>query len=170
MWVAGLGVEEATAAITDRLRGVLNEPEVYVSLNEPSDAVGWYLPLTQYHLKPLDTIRINVEGTRAGEPIDDIFWLGPDASVNLGPAYGSLQVGGMRVDDAEAAITAHLREVLRSPEVSVELLKASEVPDNCLPLAPTGSRLAIILKFDRARRRPRRLGWMAFTTLAPVAW
>jgi protein involved in polysaccharide export with SLBB domain len=148
--VAGMGIEEATVAIEIHLREVLNYPEVCVSLIEPSGAAGWYMPLNQYRLKPYDTVRIDVSGALAGQPIDDIFWLGPDASVNLGLAYGWIQLGGMSLDDATAAVTTHLREILRNPKVSIELLKASDLSEECLPLAPYRIKADDYLKIGQA--------------------
>ena len=43
----------------------------------------------------------------------------------MGPAYGRVRVAGMTVEQASAAITAKLKEVLEKPEVSVQLARTS---------------------------------------------
>ena len=45
--------------------------------------------------------------------------------MNLGPAYGTVRVIGMTIEEAQRAIKAKLMNILREPEVSVQLARAS---------------------------------------------
>ncbi len=90
--VAGLGVEEAKAAIEETLKQFLREPVVSVSL-------------------------LQMAGSQqiAGEHL-----VSPDGTVNLG-TYGSVIVVGMTVDEATDAIERHLEQYLDDPEVAVDV-------------------------------------------------
>jgi polysaccharide export outer membrane protein len=92
--VAGLTPAEAKAAIVKYLRGQLkNEPEVTVTLSQAG----------------------GVQDIR-GEHI-----VGPDGTVRLG-VYGSVRVCGMTLDEAKAAIEAHLGQFLYHPQISVDVV------------------------------------------------
>ena len=52
-------------------------------------------------------------------PIDGARLVEPDGQVNLGPGYGRVGVQDMTVNEAEAAITRHLKKLLRMPAVQV---------------------------------------------------
>ena len=45
--------------------------------------------------------------------------------VNLGPAYGSVRVVGMTLEESKKAIEAKLGRMVREPEVSVQLARVS---------------------------------------------
>jgi polysaccharide biosynthesis/export protein len=45
----------------------------------------------------------------------------PEGTINLGLSYGSIRVAGMTLDQARAAITAHLKRVLKEPHPVVSL-------------------------------------------------
>jgi polysaccharide export outer membrane protein len=83
------------------------------------------VPLPPYRAKTFDVLQIQVVGTLLDQPINDFYLVDADGTVNLGPAYGKTRVAGMTVEEAKEAITQHLRQVLRQPEVSVQLAQAS---------------------------------------------
>jgi polysaccharide export outer membrane protein len=91
--VDGLTAEEASAAIEKQLKMVIKDAAVSVS------------PL---RTKPLQQI--------AGEHL-----VRPDGKVSLG-TYGLVRVCGLTVTQARQAIEAHLRQYLKDPEVSVDVL------------------------------------------------
>jgi tetratricopeptide (TPR) repeat protein/protein involved in polysaccharide export with SLBB domain len=70
-------------------------------------------------VEPLDVLTIWGRGTLLDQPIQKCFLVEPDGGVSLGPCYGRVVVKGMTVPEAEAAITKHLKEILRAPEVEV---------------------------------------------------
>jgi polysaccharide biosynthesis/export protein len=90
--VGGLTVEQAEEAIARHLRTILKEPKVSATLAE----MGAKQQIAGQHL------------------------VGPDGSVTLG-SYGSVQVVGMTIGQAKAAIEQHLQPYLENPEVSVDV-------------------------------------------------
>jgi polysaccharide biosynthesis/export protein len=92
--VAGLTVMEARVAIAERLVELkLKDPDVRVTLSQAA---------TLQEIK--------------GEHI-----VGPDGTVRLG-VYGSVQVSGMTLDEAKAAIEDHLSDYLSRPLISVSVI------------------------------------------------
>ena len=79
------------------------------------------VPRPPYHLRTLDLLSIQVQGTLPDAPIAGVYSVEPGGLVKLGARYGSVQVGGLTVEQAEAAITKHLRAYLKEPVVSVTL-------------------------------------------------
>ena len=55
------------------------------------------------------------------QPIDNYYRVEAEGVVNLGPAYGSVRVVGMTLEEAKKAIEAKLGQIVREPEVSVQL-------------------------------------------------
>jgi polysaccharide biosynthesis/export protein len=96
---------------------VINPPDVLVI-----DLIR-AVPLPPYKIKPLDLLYINVRGTPAEDPIKGVFRVEPDGIVRLGPAYGSLPVLDLTIDDAIRDITKHLKTAgnLKDPQVSLTL-------------------------------------------------
>ncbi|MEN6457947.1 MAG: polysaccharide biosynthesis/export family protein [Thermoguttaceae bacterium] len=79
------------------------------------------VPRPPYHLRTLDMIGLQVQGTLPEAPISGIYTVEPGGLLKLGPHYGSVKVGGMTVEQAEAAISKHLRGFLQTPVVAAEL-------------------------------------------------
>jgi polysaccharide biosynthesis/export protein len=90
--VAGLTVEQAENTIREYLRQFVVEPVVTASLADMA---------TKQQI--------------AGQHL-----VGPDGTVTLG-SYGSVQVIGMTIQQAKAAIEEHLSQSLDAPEVSVDV-------------------------------------------------
>ncbi|GAB6166900.1 hypothetical protein JCM19992_30600 [Thermostilla marina] len=83
------------------------------------------VPLPPYRLEVYDVLQIDVLGTLLDQPINGYFMVESEGTINLGPAYGSVRVVGMTLEEARWAIDAHLRQILKAPEVSVQLARAS---------------------------------------------
>jgi polysaccharide biosynthesis/export protein len=64
-------------------------------------------------------------GTLLDQPIDNFYLVEGEGTVNLGPAYGTLRVGGMTIEEASDAMTKQLSQILRQPEVSVQLARTA---------------------------------------------
>lgn len=90
--VAGLSLEEARGAITDRLTDTLANPEVSIALAQPA-------------IKQL----ISAE-----------HLVGPDGTVSLG-VYGKVRVSGLTINEARKAVEKHLSQFLEEPEVAVDV-------------------------------------------------
>ena len=96
---------------------------------EPPDVLNIEMlklvPLPPYRAEVYDVLQIQVTGTFFDQPINGFFMVGGDGTVSLGAAYGSARVVGMTIDEARAAIREKLTEVLRAPEVSVQLARSA---------------------------------------------
>lgn len=96
---------------------------------EPPDVVQVevlkLVPLPPYRVEAYDVLQINVLGTLLDQPINNYFLVEAEGTVNLGPAYGTVRVVGMTIEEAQATIKTKLLTVLREPEVSVQLARAS---------------------------------------------
>jgi polysaccharide export outer membrane protein len=90
--VGGLSLEEATAAVTKHLQGILSNPQVSLTINE----FGGQQQIVGEHL------------------------VAPDGTVNLG-TYGLVYVAGMTIPEAKEAIEQHLGQYLERPLVSVDV-------------------------------------------------
>ena len=83
------------------------------------------VPLPPYRVEAYDVLRVDVYGTFLEQPINDFYLVEAEGILNLGPAYGSIRVVGMTIDQTKQAIQNHLAQYLNEPEVSVELGRAS---------------------------------------------
>jgi polysaccharide biosynthesis/export protein len=91
--VAGMTIEESTATITDKLKGVLTSPEVSVQLSR----------------------------TAGTQPVTGQYAVAPDGTVNL-RQYGMIHVSGKTLTEIREDLTKHLGQYFDSPEVSVDVL------------------------------------------------
>jgi protein involved in polysaccharide export with SLBB domain len=91
--VAGLTIDEAQAAIAKQLSRLIPQPQVSVTLLQPTGMQQVF-----------------------GEHL-----IGPDGTINLG-IYGTVYVTGMTVEEARVAIEKQLSEYLDEPKVSVDVL------------------------------------------------
>jgi polysaccharide export outer membrane protein len=95
------------------------------------------VPLPPYRAEIYDVLQIQVMGTLPGHPIGPrdeygnptpdggFYMVEAEGMINLGPAYGTVRVAGMTIEEIEEAIYRHLLRVLRAPVVSVQLARAS---------------------------------------------
>lgn len=73
------------------------------------------VPKPPYRIEPLDSLAIRVTEALPEQPIQGIFPVETDGTVNLGFDYGSVNVQGMSLEKARAAIERHLRRSLKPP-------------------------------------------------------
>jgi len=83
------------------------------------------VPRPPYRIEIYDVLQVRAVGTLIDQPLDGFFLVEGEGIVTLGPAYGSVRVAGMSVDEAAAAITTALKKVLNKPEVSVQLARTA---------------------------------------------
>ncbi len=83
------------------------------------------VPKPPYQLRTADIVAIMVQGTLPDAPIGGNYVVEPGGIVDLGPAYGKVHVADMSVEAARAAIDEHLRQSLRSPVTSLQLVQMS---------------------------------------------
>jgi len=83
------------------------------------------VPLPPYRIDIYDVLRIRVMGTLLDQPIDDFYLVEGEGVVSLGPAYGTVRIAGMTVEEATDVITRKLELVLLEPYVSVQLARTA---------------------------------------------
>jgi polysaccharide export outer membrane protein len=83
------------------------------------------VPKPPYRIDVYDVLQIRSSFALPDQPINDFYIVEAEGVVNLGPAYGSIRVVGMTIDEATANIRAKLGEVLTQPDVSVQLARAA---------------------------------------------
>jgi polysaccharide export outer membrane protein len=79
------------------------------------------VPLSPYKIKPQDMLFIQVLGTPPEDPIKGPYRVEPDGKVRFGPAYGSVPVADLTLDEATRDIQRFLKKSLKDPQVSVSL-------------------------------------------------
>ncbi|MCS7306527.1 MAG: polysaccharide biosynthesis/export family protein [Thermoguttaceae bacterium] len=98
---------------------------------EPPDVISIemlkMIPIPPYRIEIYDVLAIRVLGTLLDQPIDGYYLVDADGTVDLGPAYGRVRIAGMTLEEARQTITRHLEAVLRQPEVSLQLARASGI-------------------------------------------
>jgi len=90
---AGRTTEELQAIILEKLTGVYTNPSVWVTL-----------------------LQMGAQQQIAGEHL-----VAPDGKVNLG-TYGRVRIVGMTIEEAQAAVQAHLSQYLEQPEIALDVL------------------------------------------------
>jgi polysaccharide export outer membrane protein len=109
-----------------RERSMVSLPDYRV---EPPDILQIEMlklvPLPPYRIDIYDVLQIRVLGTILDQPIDGFFMVEGEGIVSLGPAYGTVRVVGMTIEEATETITRKLQEVLAKPDVSVQLARTA---------------------------------------------
>jgi polysaccharide export outer membrane protein len=81
------------------------------------------VPLPPYKIKAQDLLFINVRGTPAEDPIKGVFRVEPEGIIRLGPAYGSMPIVDLTIEEAIRDLEKHLKTKggLKDPQVSLSL-------------------------------------------------
>jgi polysaccharide export outer membrane protein len=115
------------------------------------------VPRPPYKIQATDILSIQLVGgiptaSAGGGPNADQYLVSPSGRIDLGPAYGEagrVHVTGMTEDEAAQAIQTKLQEVLKNPQVSVQLSQSAAMqpitgehlvaPDGTVNLGSYGS-------------------------------
>ncbi len=76
---------------------------------------------SEYILHSGDTVMLTVTGTLPDEPIAGVFPIEAGGVIQLGFNYGTVEIAGMTTENARRAIDAHMRTLLRGPNVTLAL-------------------------------------------------
>lgn len=79
------------------------------------------IPRPPYRVEPLEILLINVSNTLPNQPISGPYVVSPEGSINLGFGYGVVRAAGLTLEKIQENIQMHLKNVLKSPEVTVAL-------------------------------------------------
>jgi polysaccharide export outer membrane protein len=71
------------------------------------------VPRPPYRIEPLDTLAILVTEALPQQPIQGLYLVEPEGTVNLGFNYGSVRVVDLTVEEAKTAIETYLRTILK---------------------------------------------------------
>jgi protein involved in polysaccharide export with SLBB domain len=96
---------------------------------KPPDVLGIevikLVPRPPYRIETYDVLQIRVLGTILHQPINGYFLVEGDGIVTLGPAYGTVRVEGMTIEEATRTMTAYLRTILQRPNVLIQLIRSA---------------------------------------------
>ncbi len=87
------------------------------------------VPRPPYRINAHDALMVRVFGTPQNMPIDDYYTVSEMGIVDLGPAYGVVQVSGLTVDEAAEAARRVLQYVLQQPSVTVQLARSASAAE-----------------------------------------
>lgn len=82
------------------------------------------VPKPPYHVEPMDALAVQVTGTVKEKEIWGLYPIEPNGTINLGLGYGTVQVSGMTIEEAQKAVLDHLSKILTEPTVQVSLGQA----------------------------------------------
>jgi len=108
------------------------------------------IPLPPYRIEPLDVLYLYAPGAPDKAPVNGLYPVDPDGTINLGPDYGGqVRVAEMTSQEAERLIAKHLKQFLKEPSVAVSLAQSRGVqqvrgehlirPDGTIGLGTYGS-------------------------------
>jgi polysaccharide biosynthesis/export protein len=108
------------------------------------------IPLPPYRIEPMDTLYLYAPGASDKAPINGLYPVDPDGTINLGPDYGGqLKIAEMTSQEAEKIIARQLQKFLRDSSVSVSLAQSKGIqqirgehlvnPDGTVRLGQYGS-------------------------------
>jgi polysaccharide export outer membrane protein len=112
----------------------------------------------------LDSLVIQASGVLPTDPIAGIYSVDPEGTVNLGLAYGSVRVVGLKLEEAKKAIETHLKDAakLKDPMVVValnqtgaqQLIRGDHLvrPDGTIGLGTYGNVYVTGLTLSEARK------------------
>ena len=121
------------------------------------------VPKPPYRIQPLDALYIQATPTLPNQPIGGAYGVEPDGKVNLGITYGTIEVAGKTLAEAQDAIQDYLaKNILKNPRVQVSLAQSrgrQQITgehlvrmDGTIGLGVYGSVYVAGLTLDQARR------------------
>jgi len=123
---------------------VIETPDILVI-----DAIK-VIPLPPYRVEPLDVIYVTGKNVFESDPINGLYPIDPDGTINLGPAYGGvIRVADLTTDDIQKIVQNKVRLFAKGAEVTVSLAQSRGVqqisgqhmvgPDGVVRLGSYGS-------------------------------
>ncbi len=83
------------------------------------------VPKSPHRIETFDVLLIRVSGTVPEYPIDDVYPIDADGSVNLGPQYGRIKLVDLTIEEAEDEVRSQLSQILTEVDVSISLVQAA---------------------------------------------
>jgi len=86
------------------------------------------IPLPPYKIEPLDVLYLYAPGAPESKPINGLYPVDPDGTINLGPDYGGqFKVVDITAQEVEKILAKHLIRFIKEPAVSVSLAQSKGV-------------------------------------------
>ena len=83
------------------------------------------IPLPPYRVQPLDVLFLNSPNALERDPIQGLYPVEPDGTVNLGVSYGgTFKVVDLTTPEIEKRMTVHLQKTIKDITVSVSLAQS----------------------------------------------
>lgn len=79
------------------------------------------IPKPPYRLQALDAISLRVPNALLEAPIQGVYQVDTDGTVNLGSSYGLLNIAGLTVSEAKDKIFDLLKSKIKDPQVEIAL-------------------------------------------------
>jgi hypothetical protein len=89
--------------------------------------VGQAVALSAYRIEPLDILQFRVEPALKNAPLSGTYYVEPDEKINLGLPYGSVQVGGLTLEQAQQVVQDQIGKIIDPPQVNIALLRSHGV-------------------------------------------
>ena len=83
------------------------------------------VPPSPYHIAVYDVLQIRTAHALPEQPINENYLVEASGEVDLGPAYGKIKLVGLTTDESAEAIAKKLAQVLKQPDVSVQLARTA---------------------------------------------
>jgi polysaccharide export outer membrane protein len=121
------------------------------------------IPLPPYRLEPLDVLYLAAQNVFEQFPLDGLYPIDPDGTIDLGPRYGGkVRVIELSTEEAQKVVQAKVREKAKAAEVTVALAQSRGVqqisgqhivrPDGTVSLGSYGSVYVAGLSLAQAKQ------------------
>ncbi len=156
-----------TAGVSSDIPRELNKVSMPTYVIEPPDILQIEavrtVPLPPYKIEPLDSLVIQVDGLPPDEPIEGVYPVEPEGTVNFGLTYGSVRLVGLTLEQAKEAIEKHLKNLkFKEPKAVVSVAQTRGLqqitgphlvrPDGTVGLGSYGSAYVAGLTLQDARK------------------
>ena len=81
------------------------------------------VPKGPYRLEPMEVLQIEVPDALPKQDIKGLYMISPEGRINLGHTYGFVRIGGLTVEQAQAAIRSQLAPIIKNANVNVALVQ-----------------------------------------------
>ncbi len=108
------------------------------------------IPLPPYRVQPLDILYVSGKNVFETDPINGLYPVEPDGTINLGPAYGgTIRVADLTTEEIQRVVQTKVRQFAKNAEMTVSLAQSRGVqmisgqhivrPDGTVGLGSYGS-------------------------------
>jgi polysaccharide biosynthesis/export protein len=86
------------------------------------------IPLPPYRVEPLDVIFVSGKSVFESDPINGLYPVEPDGTINFGPAYGgTIRVADLTTEEIQRVVQNKIRMFAKNAEITVSLAQSRGV-------------------------------------------